>query len=347
MTAKDDGVRGVERLKSPVKLIFNLAGNMLINQHSDCGRSAEILRDTAKCEFIVVSDLFMTPSARFADILLPAPSFLEAPNITFPYDEGDYLLHNNPVVSPPGESRFEYDWLKELAREIGLYDEFTGGYESAGDWLRTAYENLRANSPDKLPPYGDFKEAGGYFYPQRTRTVAFREQIENGVPFPTPSGKIEIFSPRLYALQKTDIPALPCYAPGFENSADPGIKEHPFQLIGWHSKRRCHSIHDNNPGMDTIEAPFVEMNAADAAPPGIHDGDMCEVWNARGRIRIKARVTDNIMRGVLATSQGAWWTPDGDGVDIRGNINTLTTQRPTPLAKGNPQHSNLVSIRKL
>jgi anaerobic dimethyl sulfoxide reductase subunit A len=255
-------------------------------------------------------------------------------------------LHNNPVIPPLGESRFEYEWLKELAREIGLYDEFTCGYESAGDWLRAAYENLRANSTEKLPPYHDFKEAGGYFYSQRTHAVAFREQIEKKLPFPTPSGKIEIFSPRLYALQKAGIPALPCYSPGFENSADPGIKEYPFQLIGWHSKRRCHSIHDNNHGMDKIEAPFVEMNTADAAPLGIHDGDMCEIWNARGRIRIGARLTDNIMRGVLATSQGAWWTPDEEGVDIRGNINTLTTQRPTPLAKGNPQHSNLVNIKK-
>jgi anaerobic dimethyl sulfoxide reductase subunit A len=53
----------------------------------------------------------------------------------------------------------------------------------------------------------------------------------------------------------------------------------------------------------------------------------------------------NKPRGVLAVAQGAWWSPDQDGTDVRGNINTLTTLRPTPLAKGNPQHSNLAAIQ--
>jgi anaerobic dimethyl sulfoxide reductase subunit A len=53
------------------------------------------------------------------------------------------------------------------------------------------------------------------------------------------------------------------------------------------------------------------------------------------------------MRGVLAIAQGAWWQPDEEGIDRRGNINALTTLRPTPLAKGNPQHSNLAGVKRV
>ncbi len=70
-----------------------------------------------------------------------------------------------------------------------------------------------------------------------------------------------------------------------------------------------------------------------------------EVWNDRGRVRIPAIVTRRIMAGVVAMSQGGWYTPDDEGTDVRGSINVLTTAaHPTPLAKGNPQHTNLVQV---
>jgi anaerobic dimethyl sulfoxide reductase subunit A len=74
---------------------------------------------------------------------------------------------------------------------------------------------------------------------------------------------------------------------------------------------------------------------------------MVEIWNDRGRMRIPAHITEHILRGVIAVAQGAWYTPDEDGADLRGSVNILTISRPTPLAKGNPQHSNLVDIRRV
>lgn len=348
MTAVDDGVRGVTKLKSSIKMILNLAGNTLINQHSNIKRTEEILKDTDKCEFIVVSDVFMTSSAKFADILLPAPSFLESPNITAPWREGDYLLYNNPVAAPLFESRFEYEWLKEVAGGLGLYDQFTEEKENVEEWLSCIYEECRKKT-EELPEFLEFQKEGGYFYKRSTDYIAFREQIEDfdNHPFPTPSGKIEIFSERLYGLHNRDIPAIPGYVPGFEGSEDEKIKKYPFQLIGWHTKRRCHSIHDNNLWLDKTEEPFVCINEEDAGKLKIKDGNMTTVWNDRGEIRLKARVTDKIMRGVLAAAQGAWYRPDEEGIDFRGNINVLATHIPTPLAKGNPQHSNLVDIRAI
>ena len=71
------------------------------------------------------------------------------------------------------------------------------------------------------------------------------------------------------------------------------------------------------------------------------------VYNDRGAIKIPAKVTGRIMAGVVAVSEGGWYTPDSRGVDMRGCINTLTmSHKATPLAKGNPQHTNLVQIKK-
>ncbi|MFP3153828.1 molybdopterin-dependent oxidoreductase [Lachnospiraceae bacterium ZAX-1] len=346
MTARLDGVRGVEKLKSSIKMILNLAGNTLINQHSDINRTDAILRDTSLCEFIVVSDVFLTPSARYADILLPAPSFLESENITEPWDEGDYLLYSNVLTKPLFESRFEYDWISQIAKNLGLYEEFAQGNETVEAWLKYEYEKCRKMETE-LPDFDTFKAGGGYFYKDKLRVVAFEKEIKDpkNYPFLTPSGKIEIFSKRLYDLQQADIPGIPKYTPGFEGPQDPKIKEYPLQLIAWHSKRICHSIHDNNPWMDRFEKPMLYMNIADAKARGIETGTLIEVYNDRGRIAICAFLTENIIKGVVAITQGGWYTPDADGVDIRGSINVLTTQRPTPLAKGNPQHTNLVEVK--
>lgn len=347
MTKEKDMLRGVEQLKAPVKLIFNLAGNTLLNQHSDVNKTAAILQDTSLCEFIVVSDLFMTPSAKFADILLPGTSFLESENITYPWREGDYFLYNPKIINPLFESQFEFDWMKELAKKLGVYEKFIDGKDSLSAWVESAYEECRLTEPTLLP-FDKFCENGGHFYGKSSDFIAFREQLEDfeNHPFPTPSGKIEIFSKRLYDFHNPEeIPAIPRYTKGFEGPLDPLIQKYPLQLIGWHTKRRCHSIHDNNPWMEAIEPQRVWIHPKDAAVRGITEEQITEIWNDRGRVHLKAHITNRIIPGVIAIPQGAWSKSNEKGIDIRGNINTLTTHRPTPLAKGNPQHTNLADIR--
>lgn len=343
---KEDGVKGVDHLKSNIKMIFNLAGNMLINQHSDINKTMEILKDTTKCECIVCSDLFMTPSAKFADIILPGISFLEMNNITTPWEIGNFIGYNNKVVEPYAEGKCEYDWIKEIARNIGLYDEFTEGHETVDDWLESRYNVLRKEVP-YLPTYEEFQKAGIYRYQNWPSHVAFSEQIQDmeNHPFQTPSGKIEIFSTQLFDLgQHEKIPGIPKYVEAIDGPADECRKKYPLQLIGYHTKRRCHSIHDNNPDMELLDPQMVHMHIEDADQRDIKNGQMVRIYNDRGCIMMKARVSNHIMKGVVAIAQGAWYTPDKNGVDRRGNVNILTSLTPTPLAKGNPQHTNLVQI---
>ena len=334
-------------LASDIKMILNLAGNCLINQHSHINRTSEILKDTSKCEFIVCSDLFMTPSAKFADILLPGVSMFECENITMPWQYGDFLGFNNKVIEPLYEGRFEYEWLGQVAEKLGLYEEFTEG-KTAGQWLESIYNDLRKEERE-LPDYGAFKEAGIYRYEDNPEVIAFERERKDPdqYPFPTKSGKIEIFSEKIYRTEyKEFVPAIPRYVEPPEGHQDPLARQYPLQLIGWHTKRRCHSIHDNNRAMDKVDPQVLWIHEKDAHARGLKSGDEAFVWNDRGRIRIPVKVTDRIMEGVAALSQGAWYHPDQEGTDRAGSINVLTSLRPTAYAKGNPQHTNLVEVKK-
>ncbi|MBE3580222.1 MAG: molybdopterin-dependent oxidoreductase [Thermoanaerobacteraceae bacterium] len=343
-----DGVQGVDRLPTNIKLIFNLAGNALINQHADVNRTAEILRDEKKVEFIVVSEQFMTPSARFADILLPVNTWMERNDICTPWGWGDYVLFMNKAIDSMYECKSEYEWISMLAERLGLGQDFTEG-RSEEDWLRYVVEETRKNHPD-FPSFEEFRKRGVYKFSYPENFIAFKEQIEDpeNNPFPTPSGKIEIFSPRLWEMNNPrEIPAVPKYIPAWEGPEDPLRDKYPLQCIGWHYRRRTHSTFDNVPWMEEVAPQVMWMNPQDAAPRGIKDGDRVKVFNDRGALMINVKVTPRIMPGVVAIPQGAWWTPGPDGVDQRGCINVLTSSRPTPLAKANPQHTNLVEVAKV
>lgn len=346
MTPEADGLTGVGKLDSSIKLIFNLANGLLLTQHSDVNNTIRLLADEEKVEMLVVSDVFMTSGAQFADLLLPAPSFFEVDNIVPPWVTDNYLLYNHSCMAPLFGCRFEYQWIREVSALLGLEAAFTEGKETQEEWMRALYDQTRAVEPD-LPALEDFKKAGCYVFEAGEPYIAFREIIEKKGRFDTPSGKVEIFSKPLYDKGRPeDIPGLPRYVSCPEGPEDPLRAKYPLQLIGYHTKRRCHSIHENNPILEEMEPPAIWIHPNDAAARGIAQGELIEVFNDRGCVRIPARVTDRIMEGVVALSEGGWFRPGSDGADERGCLNVLTSTRPTPLAKGNPQHTNLVQARK-
>lgn len=146
--------------------------------------------------------------------------------------------------------------------------------------------------------------------------------------------------------QHEEIPAIAKYVPAWEGPGDPLKQQFPLQLIGWHYKRRCHSTYDNQPLLEEAARQEMWLNPEDAKVRGINDGDTAKVFNGRGEITIPVKVTPRIIPGVAAIPQGAWYSPDSSGIDRRGALNVLTSQRPTPLAKSNPQQTNLVEVKK-
>lgn len=347
MTPKGDRLTGVDHLDSNIKMVFNLAGNCLTNQHADVNDTIRILSDDTKCESIVTSDIFLTPSARMSDIVLPATSVFESRNLTAPWRGSNYLIYNNPCIDPLFDCRFEWEWIKEVAQRLGHYDRFINGMPDLEDWIKESYAILRTKEPE-LPEYEEMARLGGWQYKEPVHYIAFEKEIADpeNHPFATPSGKIEIFSKALWDFEQDDIPAIPKHIDCPDGPRDPLREKYPLQLMGWHTRRRCHSIHDNNEWQDEVEKPGLWIHPEDAAERGICTGDLVRVWNDHGTVEIPAVVTKRIMKGVTGMSQGGWHTPDKKGVDRRGSINVLTAVHPTPLAKGNPQHTNLVEVVK-
>ena len=335
-------------LDSNIKMIFNLASNTLINQHGDINRTAKLLKDTSKCEFIVCSDLFMTASAKFADLLLPGISMFEEENITKPWKFTEFLGFNNKVIEPLYECKTEYEWIRELAKGIGLEEEFTEGRDYS-QWMSYIYEDLRTSEPE-LPEYDEFREKGIYKFEEGHYSISFEKEVKDPkhYPFPTPSGKIELLSTKLWKTPMKDfMPPIPRYVAPPEGPQDPLTKRFPLQLSGWHSKCRTHTVHDNNLNLRKLDPQKLWIHPEDAAARSINDGDMVLVYNDRGQLKIPAKITDRVAKGVTTLSQGTWYTPDENGVDTRGSINVLTSQRPTPFARGNGQHTNLVEVQKI
>jgi anaerobic dimethyl sulfoxide reductase subunit A len=345
MTAKDDLIQGADTLPSNIKMIFNLAGNTLINQHSDINKTKQILADESLCEFIVTSDLFMTPSAQWSDLVLPGASHFERENIVGTWGFGEYLMYSKPIVKPLYESRAEYDWLSEVAEKMGIGQQFTQG-RTAVDWLRSFCETTAKSHPD-FPGFDEFRQKGIFKAKFSGPAVAFAAQIADPEKnkFPTPSGKIELFSQRLFDRQRPkEVPAVPKYVPAFEGPDDPLRAKYPLQMTGWHIKKRVHSSLDNNPWMVEAARQEVWMNPADAEPRSIRDNDSVKLFNDRGAIVLLVKVTPRVMPGVVAVPQGAWHKPGADGVDTAGSINVLTTQRGSYMSNSNPQHTNLVEV---
>jgi anaerobic dimethyl sulfoxide reductase subunit A len=345
-TKENAGLQGADYLKSGIKFIWNYGGNALINQHSDAGRTAALLKDTSKCEFILGIDNFMTPSMQYADIILPDITQFEQDDIITRALGHGLALYGRKLVEPMYECKGMYEICLELAKRLGVQDQFDEG-KTREQYLREFVAVAQAAHPD-FPSFEEFREKGIY-KTEPTPVIAYKAFVEDpeANPLKTPSGKVEIFSKALYEMNnQKEIPAIPKYISAWEGPEDPLKEKYPLQCIGHHSKRRVHSTFDNLPWMEEAEPQRLWLNPQDAADRGIRDTDMVKVFNDRGTVKVRVKVTPRLIPGVCSLPQGAWYTPDANGVDQRGCINTLTTWKPTPLAWGNPQHTNLVQVEK-
>ncbi len=373
-----DGVRGTNLLDNDIKLIYGVATNCLINQHADINRTAAILRDESKVEFIVIQDNFLTSSACFADIVLPACTQFETWGVEDGWKYGDEVILQPKLVEPPGDCKSDYRICAELATRLGIGNAFMEGRDEKG-WVEYCLDEFRRIRFPELPTLGEFinQNLGAWTRPVTHPAIAFEDFRRDPEKYPldTPSGKIEIFSKQLYDLcDPLKIPAVPKYISEWDDPLNSGKinissegdpdsplhdqfggfptldsfenREFPLQALGHHTLHRVHSTHDNN---DLLEEAFPQrayLNPIDASARGIKDGDEIMVFNKRGALVLPCRVTLRIMPGVVDIPQGAWYMPDKDGVDHGGNVNILTSHRWTPLAFGTAQQTIMVEIKK-
>ena len=355
-----DGIRGVERLDNDIKLIYAVATNCLINQHADINRTAGILRDESKVEFIAVQDNFLTPTGRFADIILPACTQFETWGVEDGWKYGDEVILQPKLVEPPGECKSDYQICAELAQRLGIGEEFTQGRDEKA-WTKFCLDEFRRIRFPELPSLDEFIEQnlGAWTRPATQPAIAFADFRHDPQKFPlgTPSGKIEIFSRQLFDMGNPhEIPAVPKYIQEWESPFSDSHGEqvnklsnnnsYPLQAIGHHTLHRAHSTHANNDWLEEAFPQRVFINPLDASARGILDGDNVKVFNARGSLILPCRVTARIMPGVVDIPQGAWYAPDNEGIDHGGNVNVLTSSRWTPFAFGSAQHTIMVQVER-
>ena len=317
-----------------LKMAYIAAENRL-NQYSNVNKGIKALKSL---EFIVVHEQFMTPTAKFADILLPVNTFMERNDIAVPWLGSPYYIYLNKAIDSLYESKSDLEICKELSKKLGIEQ---GLLNLPEDHILRILSSPRKD----IISYDEMKRDGFYKVKVDEPFVAFKEKIQDpeNNPFPTLSGKIEIYCEHIAELNIPNMPSIPKYLSHEEHYDAPLAKKYPLQLLTPHNKRRTHSSISMIPWLEEVEPHMVWINPIDAEPRGIEYGDLVDTFNDRGRVRIPANVTERVIPGVVVVYQGAWYNPNEDGVDIGGCGNVLTKDSRSP-GGAFPMNSALVQV---
>ncbi|MBM3212781.1 hypothetical protein FJZ33_11215, partial [Candidatus Poribacteria bacterium] len=310
-------------LQPPIKMAYIVATNA-INRSSNVNDNIKAL---GQLEYIVVQDQVMTPTARYADMVIPVCTDLERADIV--RNRGE-VFYNRQALNPAGESRTDYWVFSKLAERLGFGEAYTGG-KTQEEWLEYFLKSADLDE-NSLKANGSIQNKGD----EKPGLAQFRLDPVNH-PLRTLSGLIQILCPQA---EKYGLPIIPAY---IESKPKESVV-YPLQLITPHSKLRANSAVYPNPWLQKLEPHTVWINPADAKERGINDGDMVEVFNQYGALALKAKLTQRIMPGVVCIYQGVWYKPDKDGVDQGGCPNTLTGHDLSPTG-GMAVHSEWVQIR--
>ena len=277
--------------------------------------------------FTVVVEQFLTDTAAYADVVLPATTQVEHLDLV-PSWGHTYVTLNRPAIEPVGESLPTSEIFRRLAARLG-FDE-PAFRETDEELVARA---LAADHPLLEGVAGQLEERG---WARVALPADWRPYAEGG--FDTPSGKAELRADRLAEL---GLDPLPGYVAAVEGPAG-GDGRYPLQLLT--SKSALHflnSSYANLPRHLRAEGePHLDLAEADAAARGIVDGDLARAFNDRGAVLARARVGDLVPPGVVALPSG-WWASLSPGGT---SANALTADRLTDLGGGCAFHDALVEV---
>lgn len=305
----------------PLRLAWVERGNP-IPQNPDTNT---VLRAFRALAFRVVVEEFLTDTAREADVILPAKNFLEQTDIIGAYWHS-YLQLCRKVLEPPPEVLPETEIYRALGRRLGL-DEAALAATVPGPGEAEIAAWLAA----RLAPLGltlaQF-DAGPVLSP-RFAEVAFADRR-----FPTPSGRIELWSDE--ARSRWGVEELPAYREPLERPDPAG--PYPLHLLTPNTKNRIHSQFGNLTAIARVaEAPAVAMHPADAAARGVGGGDQVRVFNQRGALVAPVRLDEGLRPGCVAITNGFWLTEGAA-------VNLLSCGRETDMGHGAAFHDVAVQV---
>ncbi len=306
----------VERKPHPIRAI-HVAGSGVLTQYPN---TRKIIAGLDNIDLMVVQDIFMTTTARYADFVLPVTTLFETRNLLAGV-RSRYIQLMQQAIEPLFESRSDRWILTELARRLGFGDDFDKPddellrhvLEPTGVSLEQLEEGPVNPMPDPWIPFADKK-------------------------FDTPSGRIEFFS--TYLQERGFDPLLeylhPVEAPWVDETR---AARYPLQLINRKNHNHVNSSFHHHDYLTEIWASQVlQIHPDDAEARGIEDGARIRVFNDRGEIEAQAQVTRGILRGVVSVTTG--W----GGVNEKQTASILSPDKYEPISLGHTLNSSMVEV---
>ncbi|UJF34422.1 molybdopterin oxidoreductase family protein [Paenibacillus hexagrammi] len=306
-------------LDPPIRSLYVYNSNpALVAPHANKVREGLAREDL----FTVVHDLFLTETAQYADIVLPATSSFENTDLYRSYWH-HYMQIQQPVIAPYGESKSNVEVFRLLAEAMGYEEQALQDSEE---------EMIRQTLDHSANPF-----IQGITYEQLAEKQFLKAAVKPLFPgkLRTPSGKIELYSS---LMASRGYAPLPTYVPL------PKDGELPFLFVPAPNHNFLNSTFSNNGKHVRMEkAPKLYMHKDDASPLGIETGAPVRVWNERGECVLVAMVGEDVLPGVVV-SQGLW--ADSDSADGNPLVNALTPDRIADMGGGATFFSGRVSVEK-
>ncbi len=324
-----------------------------------------------KIECIVHQHPWLESDNFLADIILPTNTLYEVDDImsnTFPQGvEFKSVTLQRQAVEPIGESKSDYGAVCEVAKKLGMYEEYTEG-KSIEEWLEWVYKNLGL---PEFTTWEEFKKKEIYIFPTakdwEKDPPGWRNFYEDPKKYPltTPSGKLEFYSERLaqHFPGDEERPPIPKWiekgVSHDERLSSKRAKKYPLLQMSNHPRWRTHAQCDDISwtreiptckvkGPDGYQYHPVWLHPLEAKKRGIKHGDIVSIYNDRGTVLGGAYITERIMPGVLYIDHGAKWDPIVPGeIDRGGAINTIVPRNTTSKnAVGHAVSGFLVEVEK-
>ncbi|MBM4333643.1 MAG: molybdopterin oxidoreductase [Deltaproteobacteria bacterium] len=294
----------------PIQVMYLQGGNPLLSY----ANAKETFRALQHLDFLAVAEIFMTPTAQLADIVLPAATNFEFDDIGHYGLPHGFTLARPKVVDPPEECWPDSLILNELGKKLGHEKSF--------------WPDLNACLDEVLKParltFEDFKKVG-----MLKGDWAYKSYEKKG--FQTPSGKVEIYSSRFKDWGYDPLPVyrgLPELAEGYPELT----RRYPLILTSAKDAHFFHSAYRNIPSLRKLSPdPVVLLNPETAEKLNIQEGDWAFIETPRGTIRQKAAFDADLHPDVVIVAYG-WWFPERPDLELSGwkesNINVLTDNDP-------------------